>query len=366
MRLFLTLGLMLCLAACHAPPGARRGAAPTPRELAQAAQRDMTAELRDVARGFNGEVGIAVMDLQGGWVAHYRGAESFPQQSVAKLWVALAVLDHVDQGRLRLDTPVLVQRSDLSVFYQPIAREVRGAGLETDVHDLLHRALVFSDNAADDRLMALVGGAPAVEQNLARRRLEGLSVGDRQPALQSRIAGVEWRPEWAGDTRAFRRARAQVPDAVRLARIDDYLRRPYDGATPIATVNALARLQRGELLNPDTTALMLDTMRQARTGVRRLGGGLEPGWVLAHKTGTGPDWRDESVGINDVGLMTAPDGRIYAVAVFIARTRAPIPERQAMMQQVTRAIINQWAGRPLSWRPSAPGTPTNAAQAPGV
>ena len=64
--------------------------------------------------------------------------------------------------------------------------------------------------------------------------------------------------------------------------------------------------------------------------------------------------------------MTAPDGRIYAVAVFIARTRAPIPERQAMMQQVTRAIINQWAGRPLSWRASAPGTPTNAAHAPGV
>ena len=38
--------------------------------------------------------------------------------------------------------------------------------------------------------------------------------------------------------------------------------------------------------------------------------------------------------------MTAPDGRSYAVAVMIRKTSAPIPSRMALMQNVTRAVID--------------------------
>jgi beta-lactamase class A len=46
-----------------------------------------------------------------------------------------------------------------------------------------------------------------------------------------------------------------------------------------------------------------------------------------------------TAGYNDVGLMTAPDGQVYAVAVMIASTRAPIPARQALMADVARAVV---------------------------
>ena len=42
-------------------------------------------------------------------------------------------------------------------------------------------------------------------------------------------------------------------------------------------------------------------------------------------------------GYNDIGIVTAPDGRDYAVAVMIRRTSAPVPQRMAMMQNVVRA-----------------------------
>ena len=90
-------------------------------------------------------------------------------------------------------------------------------------------------------------------------------------------------------------------------------------------------------------------MQAARTGPRRLKGGLPDGWSIAHKTGTGQDFQGYSVGINDVGLLTAPDGHIYAVAVMMRRTRKPVPERLAFMQSVTRAVADQWradAGTP--------------------
>jgi beta-lactamase class A len=87
-------------------------------------------------------------------------------------------------------------------------------------------------------------------------------------------------------------------------------------------------------------------MGEARTGYRRLRAGLPQGWSIAHKTGTGPDWRGASVGINDVGLITAPDGRTFAVAVMMRETRKPVGERMALMQKVSRSVVEYWRSQP--------------------
>ena len=58
---------------------------------------------------------------------------------------------------------------------------------------------------------------------------------------------------------------------------------------------------------------------------------------------TWPDWRGASVGINDVGLLTAPDCKTYAVAVMIRHTKAPASARHRIMHSVTRAVAAQWA-----------------------
>jgi beta-lactamase class A len=87
---------------------------------------------------------------------------------------------------------------------------------------------------------------------------------------------------------------------------------------------------------------MLELMGEARTGMSRLRGGLPAGWAIAHKTGTGPDWKGASVGINDVGVVTAPDGHAYAVAVMIRETKKPVPQRLALFQRVARTIAEHW------------------------
>ena len=83
-------------------------------------------------------------------------------------------------------------------------------------------------------------------------------------------------------------------------------------------------------------------MHAARTGPMRLKGGLPAGWSIAHKTGTGQDFEGAAIGINDVGLLTAPDGHTYAVAVMMRQTRKPVPARLAFMQAVTRTVADQW------------------------
>ena len=45
-------------------------------------------------------------------------------------------------------------------------------------------------------------------------------------------------------------------------------------------------------------------------------------------------------GYNDIGIVTAPDGRSYAVAVMIRRTGAPLGQRMAVMQNTVRSVIS--------------------------
>ena len=304
-----------------------------------AAQRSLDGRLAGIGRDFNGDVGIAVKDVETGWVSHFDGARHFPQQSVSKFWVALTALDAADRGRIGLQDPVTVRNEDLTVFHQPIRALIKGSGYHTNVDDLLRRALQQSDNTANDVVMRRAGGPTAVRDFLRRKGIDGIRFGPGEKLLQAGIAGLTWRPEYSHG-RAFYTARANMPQSVRRAAFGRYVADPVDGATPLGIVDALARLKRGELLSPASTQRLLGIMSNTKTGPRRLKGGLAPGYTLAHKTGTGQVFGSEQSGYNDIGIVTSPEGRSYAVAVMIRRTAAPVPERMEMMQSVTRAIVD--------------------------
>ncbi len=325
--------LALLLAGCQSmslAPGSAAARAGPPAGLAD--------RLQALARGFDGRAGIALEDVQAGWTASADGAAFYPQQSVSKLCTAIAVFDAVDRGARRLADPVHVTRSDMSVFHQPIQAKLTDAGLDTTLGELLQGALADSDNAADDILIRQAGGAAAVQAAVTGRGLTGVRCGPEVHVLEARVAGLDWRPDYSFG-QAFWTARDLIDPAVRAAKLNAYLADPEDGAQPLAVVNLLARLQRGELLSKDSTARMLGILVTTRTGPLRLPAGLGPGWSIAHKTGTGQDLGDLSTGNNDVGLLTAPDGRVYAVAVMIASTRQPVPERQRLDADVARAVV---------------------------
>ncbi|MBW8813490.1 MAG: serine hydrolase [Caulobacterales bacterium] len=304
----------------------------------QALQDDLDA----IAADFREPLGVAVTDVTTGWTAGVDKDRPYPQQSVSKLWVAITVMKAIDQRRLAWDAPVTLTDADRSVFFQPVAYNIRGDGYQTHLSDLLRRALVESDNAANDRLMREMGGPGGVAAALADMGLTGVKVGAYERDLQARTAGLAWRPEY-GIGWNFQAAREQLPKAEREAAMAAYLAEPLDGSSPAGITTALAALSRGELLSPDSTQKILALMHAARTGPQRLKGGLPAGWSIAHKTGTGQDFEGYSNGINDVGLLTAPDGHTYAVAVMMRHTRRPVPERLAFMQAVTRAVAAQWA-----------------------
>lgn len=308
-------------------------------EMPRGPSRQLSEAIEALGRDFSGEVGIAVRDVEEGWTVSWNGERWLPQQSVSKTWVAMTVLDQVDRGEMSLDRMVRVRPEDAVVFHQPMLSRMGNGGFQASIRELFVQAMTRSDNLANDRLLWLAGGPDAVRAFFARNDLQGLRFGPGERELQAGIAGLTWRQAMARG-RAFYTARSNLAQSIRRAAMDRYLADPVDGATPNGMVEALARLAQGELLSERSTRLMIDTMRASRTGPQRLSGGVPSGWQFGHKTGTGQNLNGMVAGYNDVGILTTPDGRNYAVAVLIGNTRVGIPARQQLMQRVMGQVVS--------------------------
>src|SRR5688500_11302909 len=154
---------------------------------------ELVTSLDGITRNFNGLVGVAVTSIDDGWTAsNVTASRPLPQQSVSKLWVAMAVLDAVDRGVIRLDDPLTITRADFTLFHQPVAYLVKGnVGYTTTVGEIMRRAMQMSDNTCNDKLLRLVGGPHAVRDFIARKQLGTIRFGPGEKLLQAGTAGLE-------------------------------------------------------------------------------------------------------------------------------------------------------------------------------
>lgn len=301
------------------------------------ADEKLKSDIDDYWKKFPGRVGIAVYTPFSEEVIGKRHTERFPQQSVSKMWVALTILEQEAAGKLSLDKRVRVSRDDVVVFSQPLKRYFGAKGeFEMSVRELLAHSINASDNLANNVLLKLAGGPSSINQMLDRRKVQSIRFGPGEVLLQSAIAGLDWQPEYRNGN-AFKDKRSRIPMVQRRAALDKYLASPLDGAAPGTIALVLRRFsERGP---SDPGAKLLKLMANTYTGRSRLRSGLAPRWSLAHKTGTGQVLGSVSTAINDVGVMTAPDGCRYQVAVMVAETRAGNETSNALMQNVARAIV---------------------------
>jgi len=311
---------------------------PAPRPAPVPAPVALKQQVLTLAQRFDGKAGIAIVSLRDGWEIGWNSDSLFPQQSCSKLWVAITAMDAVDRGKLRLDDRVTLGRGDLTLFHQPLREKVLGQGAHTTtLGSLLFDAITESDNTANDKLMRSVGGPTAVREMIARKGLGAIRFYNGERALQSKIAGLIWSQSYSIGN-AFFDARNALPMAVRKAAFERYLADPYDGASPHAIASALASLKRGELLKPASSAKLLSIMGQTRTGKLRVRAALAPGWDWNHKTGTGQELNGRIGGINDIGLLTAPDGSVYAMAIMTVPNSSD-GGAQELMRNVAKAVM---------------------------
>ena len=312
------------LAGAHALPAS---SAVQPASLSQ--------QLEAIAAVPTGRVGIAAIDLATGREVAVRGSESFPMASVVKIAVAAAYLAEVDAGRRSLAKSITLDESIRSGS-DGIGKLMPHPGVTLSAANLIELMLTVSDNTATDMLIANLGGTRAVQRWLNRNRVAGLRIDREIARLVLDNLGLPMLPGktaaqtlWASDPLTIE-ARAV---AVASFDVD-----PRDTASPLAIARFLARLDKGEMLKPASRTFLLDTMARCRTGADRIPAGLPAGTPVAHKTGTLAGTS------NDVGIVTLPDKRRIAIAVF-TRGIAEGPARAKIIADATRVLFNQFSTR---------------------
>jgi beta-lactamase class A len=268
---------------------------------------DRTKELRDqieqISQAARGRVGVKATVLETGESVTLNGNQQFPMQSVYKFPIAMAVLAQVDQGKLKLD-----QKIRVDVLQGSRILDEKSQGMEFSLAELLKYMVSESDGTSCDVLLRQVGEPRIVTEYLLR-----LGVND--------IVVAHTEKELAQDT------------AVKY--------RNY--ATPDAAVVLLRAFHEGKGLSKSSQALLLQLMTETTTGPKRIKGLLPEGTVVAHKTGTSSTVNGVTAATNDVGLVTLPNGRHLAIAVFVSDSEANDAVREEVIAKVALAAWDEWS-----------------------
>lgn len=325
-------GMCAGLVACE--PSILKTGTDAPRLDARRLDQEVAA-IADRARP--GVLGVALMNLQSGEFWTFNGDRAFPLGAAVGAPLGAAALSEVDAGRLRLDETLPIGGEDLSPPPSPMA-DAWPARRAYTVRELLTAAMGGSDNTATDVLMKRIGGPGAVTGWLRLKNIDQVRVDRYEREIQPDIAGMaSFRQGWKGEP-AFTRAMTTVPPTVRRGATEAYLRDPRDTATPRGYLQFLMGLNEGTLLSEPSTALMLQVMANRGAAEPRLKAGLPAGVGLSHGGGSGRTDLGRAPVTNEVAILTLPDKRRYAVAVFLAGSTLGGGERDAVIAEVGRAV----------------------------
>lgn len=265
----------------------------------------LRARIEATASEAHGRVGVACSLPGKALDCNLHSDAKLPMQSVYKLPIAVTVLHIVEQGRLRVDQEVEFQQSDLISpdQHSPLRDRHPRGGVKVPLRELLRLAVCESDGVASDILLRTIGGPPVVDSYIRNLGISGISIRDSEKTI-------------GADVQVQYRNYAEPRAIITLLRLIDF-RSP---------------------LSPKHTELLLQWMTQTHTGEHRLKAQLPANTVVAHKTGTSGQDNGITHATNDTGLITLPDGRKLAIAVFIADSSETEVVREHVIAQIAREI----------------------------
>ena len=274
---------------------------------------DLQAKVAEIGAEAKGKLGVFALLMEEDRAVSFNGNERFAMQSVVKLPVTMLVLQQVTEGKFKLDQKIKFTTEDLANPNQrsPL-RDKNSKGGEITVDELIRLAIVESDGTACDVLTRIAGGPSAVQSYVASLGITGMEMKRTHKEF-----GKEWDLQYE------------------------------NWATPEAVVELLESLwsQKGETeAGADQKELLLfKYMYESVPGQNRLKGLLPPGTPVAHKTGTGGTRNGITSATNDVGIISLPNGKHVAIAVFVGDSSADEKTRELVIATVAKAVWDTWA-----------------------
>lgn len=268
---------------------------------------ELKKELTAIADSAKGDVGIAL--IHDGDTLTVNNDAIYPMMSVFKLHQAIALCRMFEKNGISLDTVMTLRRSELdSDTWSPMLKDHTGEEISLPMRRLLEYTLIESDNNASNEMFVRLM-SPA--------------------ACDSVIAGII--PRGSFEIR-FNEAEMQ----------DDHSRAYSNRTSPLGAAILIDRLFTDTLVGKSYQDFIKSALLRCQTGPDKISAALSEteGITIGHKTGSG--YRDENgrlAASNDVAFITLPDGRHYALAVFVKDFDGTDAEAAATIARISAAVI---------------------------
>ncbi len=236
----------------------------------------------------NLELHLLVKNLADGGYVDLGASQAVAGASTIKIPIAVALLQQVDQGKIKLEEQLVLKKSAIAAGSGTMSSMALGS--KVTVREALQASITISDNTATNLLIERLGGSEKLN-------LQWRSWGLVTTTLRSPL------PDFTGTNQVSGRELAMV----------------------------LQQLEKGNLLSPTGRQTALEIFRQTKRNHLLPAGLNDPKAKVAHKTGELDNL------LADAGLIELADGKKYIVVALVKRN-ANNDRAGELIRQVAAAI----------------------------
>ena len=250
-------------------------------------------------------VGVSILDLDMGDTLAINSNHHFPMQSVFKFHLALAVLNQIDKGKLSLNQPIFVKKSDLLPnLWSPMREKYPEGNVTLPLSEILQFTVSQSDNSGCDLLFRLIGGPEKANQYIHSLGIKDVAIKNPEVEIQA-----DWSIQYKNWT------------------------------TPSAATKLLESFYKKNILSKNSYDFLWKTMVETSTGLTKIKGQLPKEAIIAHKTGYSGANKEGLVGAtNDIGIVILPNGKKFAIALFVSDSMENEKTNDGIMAEITKVV----------------------------
>ncbi|WP_374459092.1 CGA/CIA family class A beta-lactamase [Chryseobacterium taeanense] len=270
-----------------------------------AQQSVLEQKISSIIKDKNATVGISVLGFENGFKYSKNADKKLPMQSVFKFHIAATVLDYVDKGKLSLDQKVILDKNNLlENTWSPLREKYPNGGVEIPLSEVLEYTVAKSDNNGCDILLKLLGGTQTVQRFMDSKGLKD---------FQIKYNEAEMHKDWNNQYKNYSTASSAT----------EVLKKFYDG----------------KLLSKKSTDYLMKVMFSTSTGKNKLIEQFPENTPVARKTGaSGKNNAGLTGAENEIGIVTLPNGKHYALAVFVSNSTETDVVNCKMISDISKSV----------------------------
>ncbi|MCY1662261.1 CGA/CIA family class A beta-lactamase [Chryseobacterium sp. SL1] len=269
-----------------------------------AQKSSLETQINSIIKNKKATVGISVLGFENGFTYNKNADKKLPMQSVFKFHIAAAVLDYADKGKLSLDQKVTLNQSNLQEnTWSPLREKYPNGGI-VPLSEIIEYTVAKSDNNGCDILLKLLGGTQVVQKFMNAKGVKNFQIKYNEEAMHK-----DWNAQYENYT--------TMNSAV------DVLKKFYDG----------------KLLSKKSTDYLMKVMLSTSTGTNKLIEQLPKDTPVARKTGSSGKNNAGLTGAeNEIAIVTLPNGKHYAIAVFVSNSTETAEVNCRMISDISKTV----------------------------